>query len=190
MTAVASYHYALAGMLFLCVITMTMTMTMLLFTKETPKQTAAPSPPHRPRKTAVFPGRPPTRMDRLLADLINAQNAEMRSIELGQWALQRLRMHIAPPGSKTVECSTLVERLPYDAIAAEIPGINAVARNETARILREIAKVLAAQCRDDTVPVNEFLSVINLHERAAFHPTEGLLWGMNGYAATSPRSLP
>lgn len=140
------------------------------------------------RAAALPPQRPATRSDRLLADLINAQDADMRSIELGVWAVNKLRAHVM--SLNVVDCGTVAEGVPYDSIAGEIPNINPVAKAETARLLKELVLHASAQCKGLQVTPATFAATLDMYKRSAFHPTVGLLWGMNGYAARSPRRLP
>lgn len=139
---------------------------------------------------AAPPRRRVTRADELLASLINAQNAEMRSVELGRWFVASLRRVAASfPGA--MNCDSFVDAVPYDAIASRVPRINDIARRETARLLRELLSHAAADCgpggvvnpRDVDAKLAEF-------GEAAFDDLSGLLWGVNGYTARSRVPLP
>lgn len=143
-----------------------------------------------PLPVAAPPRRRVTRADHLLSSLINAQNADMRSIELGRWFVASLRRVAASfPGS--MNCDAFVDAVPYDAIAARVPRINDVARRETARLLRELLAHAAADCGvGGVVDPRAVDAALAGFGEAAFDDVDGLLWGVNGYTARSRAPLP
>jgi hypothetical protein len=134
------------------------------------------------------PSRPPTRGDKLLASLINAMDADARSIELGRWFLSTLRRYVLT--MQQVDCATLAEAVPYERIVGAVPGINPVAKATAVGILRALVQDMAATCRNRILDPAEFVRVIDMYEASAFAKGMGVLWGMPGYAISALRPPP
>lgn len=124
------------------------------------------------RSVALPPFRPPTKNDKLVAELINAHNYDMRSLELGRWYLRQLKAL----GSD--KCSAP----PVKSIVDKVPGLNEVTKVEVYRVLREL---WSGVCETG----NPSRALDDL-ERVSLHPTKGLLSGMPGYSVNSSIALP
>lgn len=91
--------------------------------------------------------------DSVIADLLNASNAEVRSLELGFWFLDRLRAEVRSPG-KSSACSP-GNAVDYAAIASRVPGTNEVARAEHVKHLKALM-VLACRLGDPAASLDAF----------------------------------
>lgn len=134
-------------------------------------------------EAAVAPSRPPTAEDKALARLINAIDADMRSIELGRWFVRALvaRVEVAP------SCSDAMT-VDVGAIARAVPGANEIAQAEVRKHLRDVLALAAASC-DPTRPGASVADALRRMDVSAFG-ARGTLRGMPGYATTSKVPLP
>lgn len=149
-----------------------------------------PAPLQRPplHVTALEPRRSPTHSDKLLAALVNAVDADMRSLELGRWYVRRLQTAVA--ALPYVDCATVAEAIDYAAIARDVPGANDVTRREVARLLRQLVEDATYKCPDRILDAAQFANVLAGYGVLAFDRRDGLLWGMPGYTARSRLRLP
>ena len=99
----------------------------------------------------------------------------MRSVELGRWFVRRLRALPPPTPGRCVDAASIV------AIAAAVPGTNAVTRAEVAKHLADLTREACA--------APDYAQALTAFEAAAFDPPAGVLLGM-GYAPASPVALP
>lgn len=138
------------------------------------------------------PSLPLTRSDSVLARLINAIDADMRSIELGKWFLAAMRAQV--PVGTTLGCDDIVDMFAYERIAAAVPGINDVTKRETVKTLRALASMLSVEACDmaykSTVTSDDLLAVLDKYEKSAFDDRQGVLLGMPGYSTASRLALP
>lgn len=137
------------------------------------------------------PVRSLTKTDSLLARLLNAIDADMRSIELGRWFVAALRAQL--PRGGVIDCNNVLNVFDYDSIAARVPRINAVTRRETAATLRALVEETALKVCDvptarDTTP-SALAGVLTAVEESAFGAS-GVLLGMPGYSPRSRLPLP
>ena len=134
--------------------------------------------------------RPPMRKltqgEKDLARVINAIDADMRSIELGRWFLRRLRDR-AQDAEDGASCAQIASDVEYRDIAADVPGINAVTERETVANLRRLMRSLAATCKSGER--DELVARIDELRESALGST-GILRGMPGYSEWSRVDLP
>jgi hypothetical protein len=109
----------------------------------------------------------------ILADMINAVNYDMRSVELGRWLLTELQTQIEARGCGGVD---------YESIAAAVPGANDVTKTELQKHLRDL---VAYTCASSRAPPAETLQQIEIR---AFDAADGAL--TSAYADASPVALP
>jgi hypothetical protein len=148
---------------------------------------------------ALPPVRDPSLGDMALAGVINAIDADMRSIELGQWIMQRLDRAIE--GADIDQCGDARD-LALQWIADEVPGANEVTRREIVKHLRIIVNLAVVRCtadgswaRDRTTPGGRAAAKQSLRRalsamRASAFGKDGVLLGMPGYSERSRLPLP
>lgn len=131
------------------------------------------------------PGRPLTESDKILSRLINHVNADMRSLELGRWYLERLRRaYSVRTVDGVVQCE--FEEIAW-TIARDIPRANDVTREAVTRDLIELQRLAIPKCG---AKLRDVLDTLDMFDDLAFGPKTGVLRGMPGYTERSSVALP
>lgn len=122
--------------------------------------------------------------DMIIARMINAANYDLRSLELGQWFVRRLKAGVA---ATDFQCDPSERDIDYEAVVDALPGMNDVTKREVQDHMRTL--VMEA-CKRGPTTAAGVAKTLNAFEQAAVGPADGVLRTMAAYKEMSQVPLP